>query len=163
MKFGSTVLNILIVALLVWCVSGCSNTATIHRYGAPSLESEIVASDTQTLVVQDEHGDTYEVPVLTVTEVDHPGTGWIVAGGILAGMGVLFAFAADEAGSDIIGGTYIGMGFGVGLIGAFPHVRSRMNTSGADLRSGVRLVPGTDMPVRRIDERQLPRGPERRP
>jgi hypothetical protein len=155
--------RLLIPALLLALLSGCSYSATVHRYGGPSLEAKIVASDLSTLLVQDEHGETYEVPVLTVTEIDHPGTGWLIAGGVLAGLGALFALSFRENDGDVIGGTYIGMGLGVGLIGAVPYIRSRMNASGAELRAGQRLVPSSDLPVRRIHKQRPPLGPKVRP
>lgn len=163
MNRASHISKALAVATLAACLSGCSYSATIHRYGAPSLEAEIVASDPNTLVINDIHGESYEVPTRTVTEVEHPGTGWLIAGAIIGGLGLIPTLASDDDFSSAIGGTYVGMGAVIALIGGLPYVHSKMNASGADLRPGVTLVPGTDMPIRRLNEGKMPRGPKKRP
>lgn len=163
MIFASYTSKFCIFTLFAIVLSGCSYSATVHRYGAPSLEAEIVASDPNTLVIKDVHGESYEVPTRTVTDVEHPGTGWIIAGAVVGGIGVIPAlFVEDDIGSAL-GGTYIGIGAAIAFVGALPYIHSRMNASGADLRSGVKLVPGTDMPIRRVNEGRTPRGPATRP
>lgn len=153
-----------VALLLTLCtLSSCSYTATIHRYGGPSVEAEIVASDPNNLVVRDQYGEAYEVPARTVTEVDHPGTAWIITGLVIAALGAIPALTSDDDVGNTIGFTYVGMGGGIALIGGIPYLESKMNSSGADLRSGQKLVPGTDMPVRRVNEKGAPRGPATRP
>lgn len=162
MLFVLRLLRIATIGLLVLSLGGCSYTATIHRYGGPSIEAEIIASDPNNLVVTDQRGEAYEVPTRTVTEVDHPGNGWIIAGAIIAAFGLIPTLSTDEDFSRALGGTYFGMGAGIALIGALPYIESTMNSSAADLRSGVKLVPATDMPVRRIKKGNLPMGPPMR-
>ncbi|QDG54648.1 hypothetical protein FIV42_29060 [Persicimonas caeni] len=154
--------KLLFALLFIWYSSGCSHAATIHRYGGPSLEAEIVASDPKTLVIKDQYGETYEVPMLTVTEIEHPGTGWLLAGTVIAAIGVIPALTVEGDVGAALGSGYIGFGGLIAVIGGLPYVHSRMNASAADLREGAKLVPGTDMPIRRVNEGKAPKGPKRR-
>jgi hypothetical protein len=162
MIFARHVSKSFVVAVLFWYATGCSHDATIHRYGGPSIEAEIVASDPNTLVITDKFDEAYEVPTRTVTSVDHPGVGWLYVGGIIAAIGVIPVVTVEGDAGAAFGGVYIGLGTVIAAIGGVPFIESKLNASGADLRPGVTLVPGTDMPVRRINEGRAPRGPKRR-
>jgi hypothetical protein len=86
-----------ICTIMALC-TGCGTTATIHRWGAPPLEAQIVDSDSKSIYVEDDQGRRYRVPRSTLTEVDHPGNVALGIGiGLLAIASIAY-FADDDSG-----------------------------------------------------------------
>ncbi len=89
-----------IVTVMALCSSGCGITATVHRWGAPPLEAQIVDSDANNLYVEDDQGRRYRVPRSTVKELDHPGNVAMAVGlGCLALASIMY-FGKDDSGRD---------------------------------------------------------------
>jgi hypothetical protein len=62
---------------------GCT-PATIHLYRHPRLQGDILGGSEESLAVLDMHGERHVVRREDITDIDHPGTGLEVIGGILA-------------------------------------------------------------------------------
>jgi hypothetical protein len=97
--------------------TGCGTTATIHRWGAPPLEAQIVDSDSKNIYVEDDQERRYRVPRSNLTEVDHPGNVALGIGIGLLAIGSMLYFVDDDSGreSDEARRT---MGLGYGIPGA---------------------------------------------
>lgn len=155
----SSVASVLVVLLCLVGVAGCSQTATVYRYGAPSLEAEVVGSDVEMLLVTDQSGEVYEVPVQTVTDIDHPGNVTAAVGAYLVFTGVvMLAIGPDgEADSvdDIIrkmGWGYTALGGWLGAWGLGSWIDSKLDAAEAEKQIGKRFVPGIEHPVRRSSQ-----------
>ena len=106
--------------VLIATLFGCGNTATITRSNGPSFEARIVGSDRDRIYVE---GARAGIPREEIIDIDHPGNGAAVAGGILSAYGVLnIAVGASDCGIE-----------GLGLLhGCVPSARHRSPV--ADLR-----------------------------
>jgi hypothetical protein len=82
------------------CSAGCGTTATIHRWGAPPLEAQIVDSDPKSVYVEDDQGNRYRVPRASITELDHPGNVALGIGVGLLAIGSMLYFLDDDSGRE---------------------------------------------------------------
>ncbi len=96
MRILSATLAMVVGAL----ASGCGATATIHRWGAPALEGELVDADVANIYVTDRTGQRYRVPRKDMAEVDHPGNVLLMAGVAVLALGVSMYFDKDGAPGD---------------------------------------------------------------
>ena len=89
-----------IATVVALCCGGCGMTATIHRWGAPPLEAQIVDSDSKSVYVEDDQGNRYRVPRDTITELDHPGNVALGIGIGLLAIGSMLYFVDDDSGRE---------------------------------------------------------------
>ncbi|MDC0746716.1 hypothetical protein [Polyangium mundeleinium] len=68
-------------------VMGCSTTATISRINEPDIEGKIISADDGILMVETRAGHD-SIPLLSVTDIDHPGNVAATIGTLLTGYGV---------------------------------------------------------------------------
>ena len=93
-------MRILSGVLIGALVSGCGTTATIHRWGAPALEAEIVDADAAKVYVSDGTGRRYRVARKDVADVDHPGNVLLMVGVAVLALGAGMYFDKDGAPGD---------------------------------------------------------------
>jgi len=79
--------HILAAVLATSLLGGCASTATIHRWGAPALEADVVDADDANIYVTDRGGRRYRVPRKDVADVDHPGNVLMIVGAVIVALG----------------------------------------------------------------------------
>ncbi|MFP2931948.1 hypothetical protein ACLESO_43635 [Pyxidicoccus sp. 3LG] len=107
------------VALLT-LLCGCSSTARISRINGEPIEARIHRSNNETLFLRTEWGPDVALPRSEVVDIDHPGNGVAVAGGILSAYGALNIAAGLETCSELGGaycvGTFLPAAIGVPML-----------------------------------------------
>ncbi|MFL5348715.1 MAG: hypothetical protein ACJ8AT_28295 [Hyalangium sp.] len=86
-------------------IYGCSTTATISRANGESLDAKILRSAPGAVVVQIDNGSELRIPRSEITDIDHPGNGVAVVGGLLSAYGGLNIAAGAPKCSEN-GGAY---------------------------------------------------------
>lgn len=87
----------LVMAIVGIYTMGCTASITLKADPMASAGDSTTIVDGKILRTQDgimyvhpDEGDTVEIPVLQIEDIDHPGTGLVVTGGIFALLGVLY-------------------------------------------------------------------------
>lgn len=87
----------LFMAMVGIYTMGCTASVTLKPDPMASagdsttiIDGKILRTQDGIMYVQPDDGDTVEIPVLQIDDIDHPGNGLIVTGGILALLGVLY-------------------------------------------------------------------------
>ncbi len=137
------------VAALVICTCACSS-ATIYRRDAPDLEATIVGGNSKYLYVETEDGRVVQIERSKITDIDHPGNGEAVVGGLwVATWSLLVGMLAELSGNMNDRNGALVTAFAVGILpGAIPLVHGivtwHQSTSAADEMA-------MQLPVRRPD------------
>jgi hypothetical protein len=98
LRRGEKVMRHLSLVSIVALTSGCITTATVHRWGAPPIESKIVGADKTNFYVEDDEGRRYHVPRSTVKDIDHPGNVALAVGLSCLAIGSILYFSHDDEG-----------------------------------------------------------------
>lgn len=79
---------------------GCSKNAIIYNAHGAAIEGPIIRSDVDSITV-DVNGTPQTISRENISDIDHPGNGWLVAGAINTGIGVAWAIGAHGLLSEI--------------------------------------------------------------
>lgn len=109
----------LAVALLTM-LCGCSTTATISRINGATVEAKIARSDSSSLFVKTAEGPEVAIPRADVSDIDHPGNGTAVFGGLLSAYGAMNIAAGLETCGELGGaycvGTFLPAAIGIPML-----------------------------------------------
>jgi hypothetical protein len=94
-----------LTAALLMLICGCSTTATISRINGVDFDAKITHSDRELLFLKTEGGPEVAIPRKEVSDIDHPGNGTAVFGGLLSAYGALNIAAGIGTCSEV-GGAY---------------------------------------------------------
>jgi hypothetical protein len=84
----------------LFAFSACSTAATIERRGWPDYRGTIEGSDSESVHVRDENGDTYRVLRTDIVDIHHPGKMSLAIGVVLLGLAVSMALLPSRNGED---------------------------------------------------------------
>lgn len=101
----------------LFAFSGCSTAATIERRGWPDYRGTIEGSDSESVHVSDDNGDTYRVPRTDIVDIHHPGKMSLAIGIVLLGLAVSMALLPSRNGEDYTL-VAVGAGCAFGIPGA---------------------------------------------
>ena len=105
-------------AITLGTFTGCGNTATITRTqgGGGVVEAKIVSSDGNKIFVE---GGRAGIPRDEIVDIDHPGNGAAVAGGLLSAYGILNIAVGipqcEEKGAGFCTGVFLPLAVGLPL------------------------------------------------
>ncbi|MCP3138193.1 hypothetical protein [Pyxidicoccus xibeiensis] len=109
-----------LTAALLALLCGCSTTATISRVDGSSIDAKIARSDSNSLFVKTGGGAEAVIPRAQVADIDHPGNGTAVFGGLLSAYGALNIVAGmetcGEQGGAYCVGTFLPAAIGVPML-----------------------------------------------
>jgi hypothetical protein len=138
---GRSAVAVLVLVTFV----GCSNATITRNYG-PRYEAQIVGSDVRSLRVRD-GGYEFVIPREDVRKIDHPGSGLLGAGAIVAGVFAPYTIDAIDHGKPtaMIGVSAVLTGFVLALSGLIPYRRSK--NAAAAFENAVPVVPAAQPPL----------------
>jgi len=87
-------------SVVLFAFSACSTAATIERRGWPDYRGTIEGSDSESVHVRDENGDTYRVLRTDIVDIHHPGKMSLAIGVVLLGLAVSMALLPSRNGED---------------------------------------------------------------
>jgi len=137
-------------------VSGCGQQATVVLRDGRSVTGRIVEKRDRILVVENDDVGRVGIAEASVAEIEHPGTGAMITGGVLLGVGSLFllgAAATDCSGCEIVrasgfvmGGELGVSGLGVGVYGLAVHEASKSRAPAPYEAPQPTRIPSVDWP-----------------
>lgn len=121
-------LRLTVLAATAASAIGCTHQADVVMRDHSTISGEIVRADGESVFVRDAGGEETAVARADIADIDHPGDASAIAGGVLAGLGVVGAvpsvivLATTSDGGDLSGiGVFfgaLGLGGSLALIGA---------------------------------------------